>query len=202
MRLFLVIQMLLLFSNINFGQSNYSGLYTRLFAELDLKSNDSLTYYTGSGCGPPFFFTNGTWRKVNDSTLTLYFIKDSSNHEYKIISDTEIAESNSKAFFSMTDKKGITNNYSYYPKSFIRVKGYYLNGKTEWEVQDKWENDYGQQRLVGKCVYYFATGQIKFRGYIKNGRREKKWIYYDISGHKVKAEIYKNNVITREKNYD
>ena len=199
MRRLLTIQIMLLISHLNFGQTNYSGLYTSGFDGLDLKSNDSLTYNSSSPCGPPFYFTEGIWKKKNDSTLTLTFFKDSSTLDYKILSETEIVSLDNYRFDTLIDKKGIVHYYDDY-FSFIKVKGYYADGKTEWEVDYKWKNGYARQSLNGKCTYHFPTGQIKSTGLIKDGKREGKWIIFDLSGKKSKKEFYKNNKLTKIKN--
>lgn len=43
--------------------------------------------------------------------------------------------------------------------------------------------------------YYYQTGVLKLRGHYKNNKKDKMWIYYDISGNEVQVEIYSNGVL-------
>jgi hypothetical protein len=213
MKRFYALLLSLKFASIISAQANFAGLYVRTSDQLDLKVDGTFRLDHSSPCGPGFVVV-GPWKMKNDSTVSITFFPDSVKNygielsidtitviDYKFISEFEISSQTIKDSITITNRKGVSTTYYYYSSSYMRVKSYYPNGKTEWDCDYDWDNRSIPQELTGNCTYYFPTGEISSKGYIKNEWRKGKWKYYDKSGKIIKFELYKNGVVKRTKVY-
>jgi CheY-like chemotaxis protein len=179
--------------------SNHAGLYILDSGELDLKADQTLTFFSTSRSGKPCYKSAGYWKLKNDSTIEALFLRDSATVRYKILSDYSIA---AQEIYDMYTRENKNICPIATPSLLIRIKGYYPDGNVEWAILNKWIRDHITQKLWGNCIYYFPTGEIYSKGHFRNGMRAGKWRYYDRAGKKIKTEIYKNGSVLRTINTD
>lgn len=56
------------------------------------------------------------------------------------------------------------------------------------------ELNFAKGTLDGKYFQYHKNGGLELEGLYVNGLREGSWYEYDVSGHKIKTRVYKNDI--------
>ncbi len=54
---------------------------------------------------------------------------------------------------------------------------------------------------INKYTEYHENSRIKIIGQFKDGKKDGKWIEYDINGRKTKETVYKKGEVVKEKTY-
>ena len=62
------------------------------------------------------------------------------------------------------------------------------------EVEGKWKGSIKNGKREGTWVYYWGNGQLWKKGDYKNGKREGTWVYYYRDGSKnTRSGVYRND---------
>ncbi len=106
------------------------------------------------------------------------------------------------------DYQVLVKHIRYYQNGEKKEEGGYSNDKKngEWkywyENGNLWSEGFFKQGVRnGETKVYYKSGKLKYTGFYSEGRTDKKWIFFDGKGKKIKEVNYANGKVVNEKEF-
>lgn len=200
-----ILQLIICVCFIHAAQSQTAvwGLYQFAFSNnstLDLRPDSTYIFQSFPRCGlVENGIDSGTF-EINVDTITLYSNTSNTAPQRYLYISRQLSHPASSAFFPIGTIADIHTKDSLIPDSHIgrisdyqvlsysdcsKLKGYYSNGKTQFETQ-----------VVDKYIIttkYYPSGQVQEITRYKKTKKTGDWLYFNESGAITKIETYKHN---------